>query len=106
MIRAIHLLLIGGLALSGAVVGCGDNGDVVSQDLAQPGVKDLAIPATGDLATLPDLAPLPPDMGCYGVPNAQSTHYQIINACTNAQSLTKTPVLPLLNPDGGLPPLP
>jgi hypothetical protein len=34
------------------------------------------------------------------------TYVEIINACTNAQQVDVSPVLPLLLPDGGLPPLP
>lgn len=33
------------------------------------------------------------------------THFEIINACTNAVKITKNPVLTKLYPDGGLPPL-
>ena len=40
---------------------------------------------------------------CYTNPQ---THYEIINACTDAQSFDKSPRLPLLQPDGSLPPLP
>jgi hypothetical protein len=40
---------------------------------------------------------------CY--PNPM-TYLEIINACTNAQQVDVTPVLPLLLPDGGLPALP
>jgi hypothetical protein len=35
-----------------------------------------------------------------------TTHYEIINACTDAEALEKNPVLPLLNADGSLPPIP
>jgi hypothetical protein len=35
-----------------------------------------------------------------------TTYTEIINACTNAQAVDVSPVLPLLLPDGGLPPLP
>jgi len=35
-----------------------------------------------------------------------TTHFEIINACTNAQKVDKNPVLPLNLPDGGLKPLP
>jgi hypothetical protein len=35
-----------------------------------------------------------------------NTHTDIINACTNAQQIDKHPVLPLLNADGTLPPIP
>lgn len=34
------------------------------------------------------------------------THVEIINACTDAEHVDKQPVLPLLNADGSLPPLP
>lgn len=34
------------------------------------------------------------------------THYEIINACTDAVKIPKNPKLPLQYPDGGLPPLP
>jgi hypothetical protein len=44
---------------------------------------------------------MPPD--CYMNPK---THLEIINACTDAQAFDKNPKLPLLLPDGGLPPLP
>ena len=37
-------------------------------------------------------------------PNPQ-THIEIINACTNAVKIAKSPVLARLYPDGGLPPL-
>jgi hypothetical protein len=34
------------------------------------------------------------------------THDELINACTTAVGVEKSPSLPLLNPDGSLPPLP
>ncbi len=40
---------------------------------------------------------------CYTNP---TTHVQIINACGDAETITKSPNLPLLNDDGTLPPLP
>lgn len=33
------------------------------------------------------------------------THFEIINACTDATAIEKNPALPRLLPDGGLPPL-
>lgn len=44
-----------------------------------------------------------PDAACFENP---TTHAEIINACTTAQSVIKKPNLPLLNEDGSLPPLP
>lgn len=43
------------------------------------------------------------DLACIVRPR---THVEILNACTNAQSIEKRPVLPLLRSDGTLPPLP
>lgn len=43
------------------------------------------------------------DASCFTDPQ---THVEIINACTDAEKIYKTPNLPLLLPDGGLPPLP
>ena len=45
----------------------------------------------------------PPDASCFTNP---TTHYEIINACTNAQQIFKNTRPPLQNPDGTLPPLP
>ena len=45
----------------------------------------------------------PADAGCYSNP---TTDYEIENACTDAGFIDKTPNLPLLLSDGGLPPLP
>ncbi len=47
--------------------------------------------------------------GAGGAPDCNMnpmTHVEIINACTDAEKIDKQPVLPLLNPDGSLPPLP
>lgn len=51
-----------------------------------------------DAGTLPDGAP----KDCFDDPK---THFEIINACTNAARIAKNPTLPKLLPDGGLPPL-
>ncbi len=60
----------------------------------------------GETSVTPDAAA--PDMGvaaaeCFADP---TTHVEIINACTDATSVSKTPVTPLLREDGTLPPLP
>jgi hypothetical protein len=44
-----------------------------------------------------------PDMGCVMNP---TTHVELINACTTAQSYEKQPFFPTLAPDGTLPALP
>jgi hypothetical protein len=55
------------------------------------------------MQTIDAMPPGPPDAACFTNP---TTHYEIINACTSAQAVDKNPTLPLLLPDGGLPPLP
>ncbi len=50
----------------------------------------------------PDAGPDAPT-DCYLNP---TTHIEIINACTTATKIAKSPVLVKLHPDGGLPPLP
>lgn len=68
-------------------VACGDDGAAT---------KDAAVDApVVDAGT--------PDADCFTNPQ---THDEIINACTTAQKITKNPTLPLLEPDGSLPPLP
>lgn len=42
-------------------------------------------------------------MSCVSNP---TTHVEIINACTDAEKIDKVVTLPLLEPDGSLPPLP
>jgi hypothetical protein len=59
-------------------------------------------PEQADGGAPPDSA-APADLGCFVNP---VTHLQIINACTSAQQVDKKPSLPLLRPDGTLPPLP
>lgn len=51
----------------------------------------------------PDLAAPAKEAPCVPSPR---THVEILNACTDAQSVNKRVVLPLLRPDGTLPPLP
>ena len=46
------------------------------------------------------------DPGRVVLRRTRTTHDEIINACTTAQKIYKDPNLPLLNPDGTLPPLP
>lgn len=41
-----------------------------------------------------------------GCSSSPTTHLEIINACTSAVAIVRTPSLPLLQADGGVPPLP
>ena len=78
-------MLISLLALGMAAAACGDS---------EP-------QATADGGVRADAGSVEP--ACFTV---ATTHHEIINACTDAVQLEKTPVLPLLNADGTLPPLP
>jgi hypothetical protein len=92
-------------ALAIALVGCGDSGNPA--DMAMPKGNDLAMAPGGDLAGNGnvDMAGGSPDMAPTCSMNPM-TYLDIINACTTAVQVTKSPVLPKLNPDGTLPPLP
>jgi hypothetical protein len=89
--RAITIVL--GLA-SLVLVACGNDNKQTF---------DAPVTPTPDAPGTPDAMPGPPDASCFTNP---TTHYEIINACTNAQFVDKNPNLPLQYADGGLPPLP
>lgn len=72
---------------------CGDDGPAdVDARRVDAAVADSAL---GDAVDA--------DASCFTNP---TTHHEIINACTTAEKIYKDPDLPLLLPDGGLPPLP
>ena len=84
---------------------CDDSSSSAVKEPA-PSSTSTSTPPGGDGGPggLPD-AGTNPDGGpkdCFDNPK---THYEIINACTNATRIAKNPVLPKLLSDGGLPPL-
>ncbi|MBX3261559.1 MAG: hypothetical protein KF782_17885 [Labilithrix sp.] len=106
MKKKIHAGLLGcalAVASAVAVVACDDSSSAVKEASpdAGPGTgADGAADGGGgfDAGTLPDGAP----KDCFDDPK---THFEIINACTNATRIEKNPTLSKLLPDGGLPPL-
>jgi hypothetical protein len=64
------------------------------------------MPDTNPTTTGSDGGPPPPVDAAPTCFTNPTTHFQIINACTDASFVDKTPTLPLLNPDGSLPPIP
>jgi hypothetical protein len=80
-------------ALALVMAACGDGGGDAAKD-ARPG-SDAGIV---DAPTTPT-----DDASCFTNP---TSHNELINACTDAQPVEKNPTLPLVLPDGGLPPLP
>jgi hypothetical protein len=93
------------VGLGGSLLGwtaCSDGSTAIKEPAPdarsiQPGHDGGPVNSIPDAGTLPDGAP----KDCFD--NA-TTHFEIINACTNATKVTKNPVLQKLYPDGGLPP--
>lgn len=86
-----------------SIVACDDGGGNAVKEArpngVNPGIDSGSPPGTDGGPALPDGAP----SDCFTNPK---THFEIINACTDAVKIAKNPTLPLLSPDGGLPPLP
>ena len=74
-----------------------DSGITPQADTSTPDTGVVILP-DGNVIQ-PDATP-PPNTDCFTNP---TNHFEIINACTNAQKVDKHPNLPLLLPDGGLP---
>jgi hypothetical protein len=99
--RAFVILASLGTAAASAVGACGDDlpsdttstttGDATTSSSSSSGTGGSGTGGAGGAAD------------CYKNP---MTHVEIINACTDAQKIDVMPVLPLLQSDGGLPPLP
>ncbi len=97
--------VVAALLAAGALGACDSSGGVHETPPAKDSGADTAVPLTdsgggSDTGTLPDGAP-----GDDCVKNP-TTHLEIINACTDASKFDKSPTLPLLQSDGGLPSLP
>lgn len=88
---------------------CGDDdapsGLLDAGGLPGPGnmSTDAAAVTPSDAAASDAGTPALPALDCVVSP---ITYLDILNACTDAEKVTKNPVLPLLLVDGGLPPLP
>ncbi len=103
--KAIGLALALFSASAVLVIACDDSSSAVKEapvgspdGAAQPVVDGGGGPGTDGG---PGVDGAPSD--CFMDPH---THFEIINACTDAVKITKNPTLPLLLPDGGLPRLP
>ena len=101
--------VLGGLLIASSIVtiACDDSSSAVKEPT--PAV-DSGFLADGAPIPVPEAGPLPDGALPDGAPSDcfvnPKTHFEIINACTDAVKITKNPVLPLLLTDGGLPPLP
>ncbi len=98
-------LVLGGLVFASSIayIACDSSSDAVKEPPPNtvPDAAPIPVAEAGPLpdGALPDGAP----SDCFVNPK---THFEIINACTDAVKITKNPTLPLLLTDGGLPPLP
>ena len=101
--------VLGGLAIASSVlyIACDSSDNAVKEPTPVPDSGRLA---DGAPIPVPDAGPLPDGALPDGAPGDcflnPKTHFEIINACTDAVRITKNPTLPLLLTDGGLPPLP
>jgi hypothetical protein len=103
--------IIGLFALLAVACGGNNSTPVVTPDSGTPdsgtpdsGTPDSGTPDSGTPDGGNDGGPIQTADGCFLNPQ---TNIQILNACTDAGVQIKTPlVLPLLQADGGLPPLP
>lgn len=83
--------------------------DAVVADVAQPDADGQPIDGGATDAAAGDAEPSDTgatDAGGETCSMSPMTHLEIINACTDAEFVEKAVSLPLLNPDGTLPPLP
>ena len=100
--------ILGAVVLTASLVyvACDDSSSAIKETNPTPDSGTLpdgapiVVPEGGVLpdGALPDGAP----GDCFMNP---TTHFEIINACTDAVKIKKNPTLPLLLSDGGLPPL-
>jgi len=95
------MVLSAALATAAAAGGCDGEGSAVKEPII-PRDAGTSPPLDGSTTD----APVTPDGSPSDCVTNPKTHDEIINACTDAVKITKEPMLPLLYPDGGLPPLP
>ncbi len=102
--KPLHRYLGAGLLLGGSVFGaaCGDDTGAVTEPPVVPDAGPITPTDGGPITPGTDGAVDSGPKDCFDNPQ---TTFEIINACTDATRITKNPTLPLLQADGGLPPL-
>lgn len=101
--RTLMSVAITGLFVASAAsldAGCENSSSVkepVPDAAVNPGVDASPLPGTDGGGT---------EAGPNDCVRNPKTHEELINGCTDAVRITKTSNLPLLLPDGGLPPIP
>jgi hypothetical protein len=105
-IRALAALAAGLCAVAVTLAAC-DESTTIHE--TPPTTADAAVvdpPIDSGITILPDGAIADTGAPVDDCVKNPKTHLEIINACTTAQKIDKHPTLPLLLPDGGLPPPP
>ena len=109
--RVSLLVLAGAAALTilGAVAACSDDNAVKENVAKDAGTIDGQSPADGSVSPGADGSLIGPDGAilddCVAMPDP-NVYTDLLNACTTSFKLDPHPTIPLLFPDGGLPPLP
>ena len=103
-----RLVGLGAALVLGAMAACGDDAPSDVTSATGTGAAGPSGPGSSSSATTSSGSG-GGSGGAGGAPDCvmnPTTHEEIINACTDAEKVAKDPTLPLLNPDGSLPPLP
>lgn len=105
VLRSSAIILAAALvATTLTAVACTDDDTAVKEAAPDGGsvvAKDGSVLVDGAVPVVPDGGDAAPT-DCFLNPQ---THFEIINACTTATRIAKSPTLPALLADGGLPPL-
>jgi len=102
-LRLAAVALLAALASGALHLGCDSDSTAVKEPT--PGVDSGTTPTIDGGPNPIDGGRDPVDGGPTDCVQNPKTHAEIINGCTDAVKITKNPTLPLLSPDGGLPPL-
>ena len=105
MTERTKIALLSAFLLCGAS-GCKDDGEGTGPSIDAGTSVDSSTSPAADTGLPPSDAGLAVDAGALDCYTAPKSYVEIINACTDAEKVIKNPTLPLLGPDGSLPPLP
>jgi hypothetical protein len=103
LLASLGLGALGAMSASLVVVGCDNSSSDAPHDAVDSGNGGHDTGVIGNDGGSDGGSDAAPEPDCFTNPK---NHFEIINACTDAAKIDKKPVLPLLQPDGSLPPLP
>ncbi len=94
------------LGTAAIAAGCDSSSDTPHDPAKDSGPADTSTSSDGNTSTDGNMNGDGGDSAARDCFTNPQNHFEIINACTDAQAFDKKPSLPLLLPDGALPPLP